>query len=125
VNGGSRRQNPRCAMAYALLLRSLTGIANEHGYSLSLHGSMATDMDILLCPWTEDAAEAATVVEAIVLAVGGYLPGESDPFNGNLDFTPKPHGRLAYAVYFDRASAKRQRGPYLDISVMPRKPKKT
>jgi hypothetical protein len=109
-------------MAYAHLLRSLTGIANEHGYCLALHGSMATDMDILLCPWTEDATDAATVVEAIFNAVGGHIQATGeDVFNGNMHFTPKPHGRMAYAMYFDKATAKRQRGPYLDISVMPRK----
>lgn len=108
-------------MAYAHLLSSLSAIANEHGYCLALHGSMATDMDILLCPWTEEAKDAATVIEAIVDHVGGYVPGASVVFNGHLDLTPKPHGRLAYAVYFDKRSAVRQRGPYLDISVMPRK----
>lgn len=111
-------------MAYAHLLRSLTGIANEHGYCLALHGSMATDMDVLLCPWTEEATDPATVIEAICRHIGGFAPGgkSHEEFNGYLDMAGiRPHGRLVYAFYFDKQSAVRQRGPYLDISVMPRK----
>lgn len=109
-------------MAYAHLLPSLSAIANEHGYCLAVHGSMASDLDILLCPWTEDAAEVAVVIEAIVDYVHGFAPGQGETFQGYLDFkaTLKPHGRLSYAIYFDKKSAVRQRGPYLDISVMPR-----
>lgn len=122
-----RRANPRCAMAYAHLLGPLTGIAQEHGYCLAVHGSMSTDLDILLVPWTAEAAEGAQVVEAIVTTVGGFVRDgseviDAEAFNAHLHLTLKPHHRLAYAVYFDRASAKRGRGPYLDISVMPRKP---
>lgn len=65
-----RRNQPRCTMMYAHLIRGLTGIANEHGYCLAVHGSMASDLDILLCPWTEDAMDADTVVEAIRQHIG-------------------------------------------------------
>lgn len=104
-------------MAYAHLLRALTGIANEHGYCLALHGSMTTDFDILLCPWTEDATDCETVVEAIRQHVGGFNPSGRDERQIP---TSKPHGRRAWAFYFDKACAKREKGPYLDISVMPR-----
>ena len=85
-------------MANAHLLRLLTGIANEHGYCLACHGSMASDFDIVLCPWTEEATDADTVVEAIRQHIGGIPPGAREERDRP---TEKPHGRRAYAYYFD------------------------
>ncbi len=115
MNQEHRRRHPRCTMAYAHLLRGLTGIANEHGYALAVHGSMSTDMDIILCPWTDEATEAKMVVEAVRQHVGGIPPK-----NLSSNPTGKPWHRLCWAFYFDMECAMKEDGPYLDISVMPK-----
>lgn len=43
------------AVFYTVLWPSFRKAAIECGWSLGLHGSMASDMDIMGMPWTEDA----------------------------------------------------------------------
>lgn len=110
----SRERYPVLSLAYAQLLPRLKLIANEHGYALAIHGSMTTDMDIILVPWTDEAASANVVVEALRVEVQGQ-GGKHFP-----NPEAKPHGRMAWSFYFDDFSARQSSGPYLDISVMPK-----
>jgi len=110
-----RRLHPTATVVYAHLLPQLQSIAYEHGYALAVHGSMATDLDLLACPWTEDAVDAYALIEALRASVNGVLAERDWDTNPS----KRPHGRLAWAFYFDAQSAVDCSGPYLDISVMP------
>lgn len=95
------------AAVYAAFYPGLKKVAEEHGYALTIHGSLTRDFDLVAIPWTREATDAETVIEALNGRIGGYFK-DSDP---NPCF--KPHGRRAYSIHFDG-------GPYLDVSVMPR-----
>jgi hypothetical protein len=116
IHNPQRRLYPAMAMVYAHLLPRLQSVAREHGYALAVHGSMATDFDLLACPWTEYAVDAYVLIEALCGAVGGILAERDWDTNPSL----RAHGRLAWSIYFDAQSAKDCSGPYLDISVMPK-----
>lgn len=107
--------DPTRPAAYAALVPGISKIAKEFGYCCAVHGSMATDLDIVLVPWVNEAKPADDVVEAIRLFVGGrkrkhdVLPQE------------KPHGRKAWSFYFcEDSSFSGVGGPWIDISVTPR-----
>jgi hypothetical protein len=112
----ARLSDPTRPAAYVALVPAIAKVAREFGYAVGVHGSMATDLDIVLVPWTDEAGDAADVVEAIRLLVGGkkkkhdVLPQE------------KPHGRLAWSYYLTEEGANSYGavGPYLDISVTPK-----
>jgi hypothetical protein len=117
AKGQQRRLSNAYGLAYAKVLPYLVEIAREHGYCLAVHGSMATDLDLVAVPWVERVAEPEVLIEAIREAVGGRI-----------DLTPewgeKPHGRLAWTILpHDFGGLPRlDLVPWLDISVMPRIP---
>lgn len=43
----------RCQLYLEYLIGPLRDIAREHGYALSVHGSVARDIDIVAIPWVE------------------------------------------------------------------------
>lgn len=107
---------PNC---YASMLPGLRTRAQECGYALAVHGSMRRDFDLIAVPWTKEATDAPTLVEALRAEVGGFLcekvhhdilVAEGKPLQTP---TLKPHGRMAWSIYLGG-------GPYLDLSVMPR-----
>lgn len=110
---------PEMAAFYAQTYPQLVKIARAHGYCLAIHGSMATDFDLVAVPWTETAAPALNLILAIKNDVGvNTVHFELDHWFANCKPTPKPHGRQAYSLHFTNRGCE---GPYLDISVMPRK----
>lgn len=101
---------------YANLYPKLVALAREHGYALAVHGSMARDFDLIAAPWTEDAASAEVLIEAIRERIGGFIV--NDPAADPADFSRhnpqlRAHGRLGWAIQLGG-------GPYIDVSVMPR-----
>lgn len=115
LSTGKKPRNlyPSASLFYALVIPTLQSIAQSHGYTLALHGSMQTDIDLLACPWEPVASDAATLIEALRAGMGGCFPAGDCP-------AERPHGRLAWAIYFDEESARNHIGAYLDVSVMPR-----
>lgn len=99
--------SPWYVMAYVGLER----VAWRHGYALTLHGSMARDLDLVAIPWTKDADDPDKLIAAIVR----FVIVQSDVKIFHPQSTIKPHGRLAYTVPLSRGRN------YLDISVMPKK----
>lgn len=101
---------PSLAVGYAFLVPILAEAARSVGYALALHGTMARDLDVVAVPWTEDAADADTLVAAIEAACDGYrlaaVCGREEPQH-------KPHGRLAWVILLEG-------GCVIDLSVMPR-----
>lgn len=113
--------NTALPIAYALMYERLAPVAREHGYALTLHGSLVTDLDLVAVPWTESAGEPMGLIDAICEASGGEMrdggrwDAERSEFVrtvGRVGF-PKPHGRLVWTIHLGG-------GPYIDISVMPR-----
>lgn len=103
-------------LAYASVLPTLQKIAREHGYALAVHGSMHTDLDLVACPWTDDATEAERLIDSIREAIDGFITHH--PKDGE-----KPHGRRAWSIV-PSAWIGKHNGlkwqPWLDISVMPK-----
>jgi hypothetical protein len=113
------------APAYVWLIPSLGAIARDHGYALTLHGSLNRDMDLVAVPWIETAADPDVLVEAIRAELTGYIVPDGTK-GGRFDATTgaaveaivrnpdrKPHGRLAWNIHLDG-------GLVIDLSVMPR-----
>lgn len=113
------RAPPPC---YAVMYPVLVEIAKRHGYALAVHGSMTRDFDLLAAPWTEDAGEPQAMIEEMREAAQGvYTHHDFDHLlTPDRVASKKPHGRQAWSVHLTNKGAF---GPYLDISVMPRKPK--
>ena len=110
---------PGAAMMFATIFGELRQIALDHGYSLMIHGSLSRDMDLVAVPWTDEASDPHTLAEAIRQRVNGH---ESEWGKKN-DPSPRqrPHGRLAWAWYPTEEQAASNSGPYIDLSIMPRR----
>lgn len=92
--------------------------AQEVGYAVGEHGSKKRDLDLIACPWTDDAISGKDLAEhvrkAILLVIGhGYFV--NTPEGKWPGIIRKPHGRVGYTIMI--------LGPfYIDLSVMPRLP---
>lgn len=107
------------ALVYAALLPQIQKRARQQGYAIAVHGSMSTDLDLLACPWTDEAAEAEVLVEDLRQWFSLVFQPPCSLANPTL----KPHGRRAWALQLDHANSPYPfytGGPYLDISVMPK-----
>lgn len=92
---------------YAIIYQICVRVGREHGYAMALHGSMARDLDIIAVPWTEDAADADTLLGALKTALEAYSDSDHKREPG-----VKPHGRVAHTLDLW--------GGFIDLSVMPR-----
>ncbi len=104
------------AAAYCALVPAITKVAKQFGYATTVHGSMSSDLDIVLIPWVEDAHSPEDVIEAIRLLIGGQKR------RSDVQPLEKPLGRLSWAFYLTE-EGKTGYGatePYIDISVTPR-----
>lgn len=120
-----RREDPSRALVYAGILGQIQAVGREHGYAIAVHGSMATDLDLIAVPWTEEAADAEMLIQTLCDRLGGYVPT-------NLAGDPcsiKPHGRRAYSIHWKPKHDTRHlpdelwdltNHAYLDISVIPK-----
>ncbi len=117
-----RRTSTAYGLAYARALPALTEIARQHGYALAVHGSMATDLDVIAVPWTIDASDANTLAEALRACVGGmWAGGVSCASHAS---TATLHGRIAYTILpsdLFLGVPKLPFSPWIDLSVMPRR----
>lgn len=100
---------------YARIFTQARIIAWQYGYSASLHGSYTRDLDILLTPWTDDASGNAEQLMRLIAQACPDLLREPDEKYGEMKFSAKPHGRLAYSLHFKGFGDRR----WVDISVMP------
>lgn len=124
---------------YACLYHGLCAVARKHGYALTIHGTVARDLDLVAIPWTAEAVDAVTLRDALMNHIGAcdyegitrrQFPGadeeslvqqilqreregKTEPVDEGTGATIKPHGRLAWNLYLDF-------GAKVDLSVMPR-----
>lgn len=117
-----RMLEPTYSLVYASMLPGLRDVAREHGYALAVHGSMATDLDLVACPWSDGASDADTLFRAICDSAAAYAPETRFESTDDPNPSPRPHGRLAYALHFNHRRHKDlpHGGPYIDLSIMPR-----
>jgi len=97
-------------------LPTLVTAARRHGYALTRHGSEARDLDLVAVPWTDEASDADTLIEALCEATKqatGWGHWASRGRSG--ERVQKPHGRIAVTI-IGTADI------HLDLSVMPRVP---
>lgn len=100
-----------CRKTARIIIPALRRVAERYGYAIGVHGSLESDIDLIACPWTENAKPAEELKDAIAKALEsitgmGYVhPEEAEH---------KPHGRLAWAIHTGGC------GPYVDLSIMPR-----
>jgi hypothetical protein len=86
------------------------------GYALTVHGSLARDIDLVAVPWTESADNADLLVQRLCGALSAFL-GRAINLRGD-DWTEKPHGRRALTIILPGIC------PEIDLSIMPRVEKK-
>lgn len=103
-------------LLYANLLPVIRQVARDHGYAVGVHGSMVTDLDLMLMSWVENVQPVHTCLVAIAKACGGFFPmggshkvGEKWVLSDNPG--AKPHDRFSWTIAFGGAA-------YLDISVI-------
>lgn len=96
------------ASFYASIWDDLRNAAMDCGWALGLHGSLASDMDIMAMPWTDDAKPVENMIEALVNCFT-----KDNPFY-ELSKTPncnKPNNRVVYTIHI-------WKDYYLDVNVI-------
>lgn len=110
---------------YEKIIEPIREKARELGYAIGVHGTLRRDIDLIACPWGDQAVDAKTLAEAVRLVAlevygAAYMipPENTDPFH--IEGCPgmKPHGRLSWCFHMGG-------GPYIDLAVMPRNPDHT
>ncbi len=127
---------PTRAPFYATLYPGLCDIARARGYALAIHGTVTSDLDLIACPWTEEAVSAEELRDALMQHIGALdyegITRRQFPDNEELvqqilknerarkkephDETGaclKPHGRRSWNLYLDH-------GCRVDLSIMPK-----
>lgn len=89
----------------------LAQCARNHGYALTVHGSMLRDVDLVAVAWVPRCKAPSTLLKAMHGIVRAMAGRERDYVRMNKKPEQKPHGRLAWSIYFSRDA-------YLDISVI-------
>ncbi len=93
---------------YATAYGLMRPIAYEAGYTLAVHGSLKSDMDIVAIPWTSEAVSADDLIKRFVEELKFMdLTEEKESRSA------RPHGRLCVLLAWDAGLA-------FDISIMPR-----
>lgn len=85
--------NGRAAF-YACMWDDFRQAAMDCGWALGLHGSLASDMDIMAMPWTENATSADDMIK--------YMIGKCFSGNRMAKFVKhdgeKPNNRVVYTI---------------------------
>ena len=92
-NNKSISCNGRPAL-FATIYDDLRKAAMDCGWALGLHGSLASDMDIMAMPWTEDAKPAEDMIKALCDIF------VDNPFKdcGTVPYYGKPNNRVVYTI---------------------------
>lgn len=105
---------------YWKILTVARSVGKAEGYAIGLHGSGIRDLDLIACPWTEEAADTNHFVMRFVdcLKFAGIDAREVDAVPEEGDVWPKPcikpHGRLAVTIFIEGFF-------YVDLSIMPKR----
>ena len=95
---------------YCALYPQLAEIARKHGYALAVHGSLATDFDLICIPWVQSPSQPMRVVTEFTTRFNiddGFRKPEPHA---------KEHGREAWTLHIGFGDCR------VDLSFMPRVP---
>lgn len=99
---------------YAAMYDDIRQCAIESGWAVALHGSLASDMDIMAMPWTE----TATSFERLIQKITKLFDGNSLSELYSISYNEKPHGRVVATIpiwedfYLDISTIKAVRNEY-------------
>lgn len=99
------KPNPSFAPAYCAMYPELATIAKEHGWGLSIIGSMQRDFDLVCIPWTETPSDPECIVSEFCETFSLSKVGEPD-----ITY----HGRQRFTLSVGWGEC------FLDLSFMPR-----
>lgn len=87
------------AVFYTVLWPSFRKAAIDCGWALALHGSMASDMDMMAMKWVQDAKPVEDLIKALSNCIDGTI--WKDRHSKATD--NKPHNRVVYtlSIYSD------------------------
>lgn len=96
------------AVFYTVLYPKFRQAALDRGYTLALHGSMASDMDLIAVAWVKDAKPVEELVQAFSDLIGNTV--WKDHHLKKFEF--KPYNRICYtlSIFSDW---------YIDFSIIP------
>lgn len=97
------------APLYVMIWEQAVESARAKGYAIAVHGSLNRDLDLVAIPWTDGAASAEELVEAIADGLA-WVRDDRPVIDGPQE---KPHGRKAWTIPF-------MKNWHVDLSVMPR-----
>ena len=100
-------KRPNYAPAYCALYPQMAEVFREHGYALAVHGTMGRDFDLVAAPWTDNASDMHTVLEATCKAFAVETVGDAEL---------RSHGRRVIAISFGFGEC------FADVSFMPLQP---
>lgn len=83
------------AVFYTSLWEDLRVAALNCGWVLGLHGSLASDMDIMAMAWVEDAES----VEVLIKALESCLYAPAEQIFKTVITTDKPNNRIVYTIH--------------------------
>lgn len=95
------------APVYACFYAEITEAVRQHGYALTVHGSLARDLDCIAVPWIDDAASPQTVVDALVAKFAIKQVNEPSVHS---------HGRIVYTLSLRFGEV------FVDLGFMPKAP---
>ena len=99
------------ATFYASMWEDLRNAALDVGWALGLHGSLASDMDIMAMPWTEDAKPPEDMIKALescFTSMDGKLWVPTEKYD------EKPNNRIVYTIHIFGDF-------YLDVNIIKQK----
>ena len=91
------------APLYCSMYPKLAEIARSHGYAMAVHGSMASDFDLICIPWVDKPGTPFDVIESILDKFALKLIGDGP--------TMRLHNRQVWTLSISGKS-------YLDLSFM-------
>lgn len=114
---------------YSYYFEALKQIAQEFGYNLVIHGSVARDLDLIAIPWTDEPKDEFEMINAF----SDYINGFKSEYKVQFLHSILPGGRKAYVINVSRGGYKRDNSGeivepyemiedaqyYIDISVTP------
>lgn len=120
-------KEPTRGPIFACMYPGLCDVARKHGYALTIHGSLVTDMDLVAIPWTDAAVPAEELMQVFMDHLHACdfestlrRDGTSEDHIKQIMERPesrhcevKPHGRKAWNLYL-------LGGTKVDLSIMPR-----
>lgn len=83
------------AVFYACMWEDLKNAALNCGWALGLHGSLASDMDIMAMAWTEDAKP----IEVMIEALEACFTVPTAPHSETRISKDKPNNRVVYTIH--------------------------